>query len=55
MPQPSQSDLAAEALDISISIERLRPDWNNPERFHFAKSELAARMRRLHRQLRGRR
>ncbi|MDR6770364.1 hypothetical protein [Azospirillum sp. BE72] len=40
-----------EALnELAARLRRLTPSWQNPERFHEAKSELVADLRRLARQ-----
>ena len=39
------------ARALARMAERLRPDWNRPERWHESKSELVAACRRLARTL----
>ncbi len=34
-------------LDLARRVGNLRPDWQRPERFYEARSELAAELRRL--------
>ncbi|MFP5515449.1 MAG: hypothetical protein ACLGJC_20485 [Alphaproteobacteria bacterium] len=38
---------ADDLLELAARLRRLTPCWNNPERFHEAKSELVADLRRL--------
>jgi hypothetical protein len=42
---------AESARRLAEMAERLRPDWNRPERWHESKSELIAACRRLARTL----
>lgn len=44
---PPAPDPAAELADIARAVTRLSPEWQQPERFHEAKSEISARLRRL--------
>jgi hypothetical protein len=45
------SSPADAARRLAEMAERLRPDWNRPERWHESKSELVAACRRLARTL----
>ena len=48
---PSPADAARRLAEMA---ERLRPDWQQPERWHESKSELIAACRRLARALEAR-
>lgn len=48
---PSPADVARLVVEMA---ERLRPDWQRPERWHESKSELIAACRRLARALEAR-
>ena len=47
---PSPADAARHLAEMA---ERLRPDWQQPERWYESKSELVAACRRLARTLEG--
>lgn len=43
-------DPPAILLDLATRVGNLRPDWQQPERFFEARSELAAELRRIAKQ-----
>ena len=45
--EPPPQSLAEALADLVGRLRRLTPDWQNPERFHEAKSELVAELLRL--------
>jgi hypothetical protein len=44
---PGALDPARELAAIAQAVRQLSPSWERPERFHEAKSEIAARLRHL--------
>ena len=39
--------IAADLAELARLVQHLSPDWQNPDRFYDARSELAERIRRL--------
>jgi hypothetical protein len=46
--------IAADLAELARLVQHLSPDWQNPDRFYDARSELAERIRRASRALNGR-
>jgi hypothetical protein len=44
---------AAELEQLAVAVRRLSPSWQNPERYHEQKSEIAGALLRLSRRLAG--
>ncbi len=48
VPRPAPSGIAGRLFDLADAVRRLQPpDRRDPERFHIAKSDLAAELRRV--------
>lgn len=48
--RPHEGSYADRLVAVADRLRRLSPSWQNPERFHEAKSELVAELRRLARE-----